>query len=263
MENLAGLDAGGRHRFVKGDITDRALVDALLREHRIEHRRPLRGREPRRPSITGPAAFVHTTWSARSRSSTPRAASGSTRSGATLRRAASTTSRPTRSTDRSAARTRRFTRPRPTRRARRTRPPRRRRITSFRAYHQHLRAPGHDHNCSNNYGPLQHPEKLIPTVIPRLPAELPSRLRRRDDIRDWLYVSRPLPRNRRVLRRGEPGASTNIGGDKRVGQPRHRAAHLRIFDELHPDAAPHARLISFVKDRPGHDFRYGHPTPRR
>ncbi|MEO5731793.1 MAG: GDP-mannose 4,6-dehydratase, partial [Byssovorax sp.] len=109
----------------------------------------------------------------------------------------------------------------------------------------------------NNYGPLQHPEKFIPTVIRACQKGTPIPVYGDGmNIRDWLYVADHCRGIGAVLRRGEPGAVYNIGGDNEWANLDIVRLICGIFDELRPEAAPHARLISFVKDRPGHDFRY-------
>ena len=113
-------------------------------------------------------------------------------------------------------------------------------------------------NCSNNYGPYQYPEKLIPLVIQRALAgrEIPV-YGKGEQVRDWLYVEDLVDALLRVLDAGRPGETYAIGG----GAERRNLDVVRtvcaVLDELHPDpAGPRARLIRFVADRPGHDYRY-------
>jgi dTDP-glucose 4,6-dehydratase len=109
-------------------------------------------------------------------------------------------------------------------------------------------------NCSNNYGPLQFPEKLIPLMIRNalqgkpLPVYGDGK-----NVRDWLYVGDHCSGIRAALKKGRPGETYNIGGNSERNNL--EVVHA-ILDELHPSGAPHAKLITFVKDRPGHDWRY-------
>jgi|YelNatPaOPRAMG01_1025707.scaffolds.fasta_scaffold00023_47 dTDP-glucose 4,6-dehydratase len=114
-------------------------------------------------------------------------------------------------------------------------------------------------NCSNNYGPLQFPEKLIPLVI--LNAQKGEPLPIYGDglnIRDWLYVADHCEALRLVLDRGRVGETYNIGGNCEKTNLEVVQTLCALLDELLPDSPhrPHAQLITFVKDRPGHDRRY-------
>ena len=114
-------------------------------------------------------------------------------------------------------------------------------------------------NCSNNYGPFHFPEKLIPHVILKaihgepLPVYGDGR-----QIRDWLYVEDHARALYRVLREGSVGETYNIGGHNEKQNVDVVKAICTLLDELHPQSpvTPHAQLITFVKDRPGHDLRY-------
>ena len=255
--NLAGLDAGGRHRFVEGDITDRALVDALLREHRVDTIVHFAAESHVDRSITGPGAFVHTNvvgtftlldaarrlWLDEERRSaatcrfhhisTDEVYGSLGRDGAPFHEA--TPYAPNSPYSASKAASDHF----------------------VRAYHHTYGLPVTTSNCSNNYGPLQHPEKLIPTVIRACQKGLPIPVYGDGgNIRDWLYVADHCRGIDAVIRRGEPGAVYNIGGDDERANLDITRLICGLFDELRPEGAPHARLITFVKDRPGHDVRY-------
>ena len=127
-----------------------------------------------------------------------------------------------------------------------------------RAWHRTFGIPVLLTNCSNNYGPCQFPEKLIPLVILNAleGKELPI-YGKGDNVRDWLYVDDHARALIRVLSAGRVGSTYNIGGrsEKTNLEVVHRVcAHL---DSLAPDRdGPHARRIRFVADRPGHDRRY-------
>ncbi len=126
-----------------------------------------------------------------------------------------------------------------------------------RAYHHTYGLPVITTNCSNNYGPLQFPEKLIPLMILNalngkpLPVYGDGK-----NVRDWLYVGDHCAGIRAALARGRPGETYNIGGNSEKTNLEVVYAVCTILDELHPAGAPHAKLITYVKDRPGHDHRY-------
>ncbi|MBU2366803.1 MAG: dTDP-glucose 4,6-dehydratase [Alphaproteobacteria bacterium] len=112
-------------------------------------------------------------------------------------------------------------------------------------------------NCSNNYGPYHFPEKLIPVVILRALAGEPIPVYGEGkNVRDWLFVEDHADALLTVLQRGRPGASYNVGGENEVSNIDLVHMLCRILDEKRPAPAPHASLISFVADRPGHDLRY-------
>ncbi len=114
-------------------------------------------------------------------------------------------------------------------------------------------------NCSNNYGPYQFPEKMIPLMITHALAGKPLPIYGDgSNVRDWLYVGDHCAALRLVLERGLPGETYNIGGRNERSNRSVVEAICKLLDELRPNSArvPHAQLISFVKDRPGHDRRY-------
>ena len=114
-------------------------------------------------------------------------------------------------------------------------------------------------NCSNNYGPYQFPEKLIPLMIHQalqgkpLPVYGDGR-----QVRDWLYVEDHCAAIRKVLADGRPGETYAIGGSNQRTNLEVVQAVCLILDELLPESPhrPHAQLIRMVQDRPGHDRRY-------
>jgi dTDP-glucose 4,6-dehydratase len=112
-------------------------------------------------------------------------------------------------------------------------------------------------NCSNNYGPFHFPEKLIPVVILNALAgrEIPV-YGQGENVRDWLYVEDHATALLAVAQRGRLGESYNIGGDAEARNIDIVRRICALMDEMAPDGAPHERLIRFVTDRPGHDFRY-------
>jgi len=128
-----------------------------------------------------------------------------------------------------------------------------------RAWHNTYGLPMVLTNCSNNYGPWQFPEKLIPLAILNALEGKPLPVYGTgSNVRDWLYVGDHAAALRRVLSEGRLGESYNIGG----GEERSNLELVRllcaVLDEELPAAPwrPHARLIRFVEDRPGHDWRY-------
>jgi dTDP-glucose 4,6-dehydratase len=118
-------------------------------------------------------------------------------------------------------------------------------------------------NCSNNYGPYHFPEKLIPVVIlSALAGRLIPIYGAGENVRDWLYVEDHAAALLLVLARGRPGETYNIGGDAEARNIDLVRMICRILDARRPEGAPHARLITFVADRPGHDFRYAMDTTK-
>jgi len=128
-----------------------------------------------------------------------------------------------------------------------------------RAWHHTYGLPVISTNCSNNYGPYHFPEKLIPLCILNALAgkELPI-YGDGQQVRDWLYVKDHCAAIRRVLDVGRVGEVYNIGGWNEKTNLDVVRTICMILDELRPrgDGLPHASLITFVKDRPGHDRRY-------
>jgi len=132
-----------------------------------------------------------------------------------------------------------------------------------RAYHHTYGLPTLTTNCSNNYGPYQFPEKLIPLII--LNAQAGKALPVYGDgqnVRDWLYVEDHCSAIRTVLSRGLVGETYNIGGCNEKKNLEIVNTICGLLDELRPNdpVVPHDKLITFVKDRPGHDRRYAMDT---
>ena len=128
-----------------------------------------------------------------------------------------------------------------------------------RAYHHTYGLPTLTTNCSNNYGPYQFPEKLIPLVI--LNARSGKALPVYGDgqnVRDWLFVQDHCEAIRSVLDRGKVGETYNVGGRSERRNIEIVEAICSILDECCPNdpSVPHRKLITYVKDRPGHDRRY-------
>jgi len=128
-----------------------------------------------------------------------------------------------------------------------------------RAWHHTYGLPVVITNCSNNYGPYQFPEKLIPHMIMRaLEGKTLPVYGKGTNVRDWLYVEDHVRALLAVLERGRLGETYNIGGNaerRNIDLVRELCA---LLDEILPQSAncPHEKLITFVADRPGHDLRY-------
>ncbi|MBJ13450.1 MAG: dTDP-glucose 4,6-dehydratase, partial [Candidatus Marinimicrobia bacterium] len=114
-------------------------------------------------------------------------------------------------------------------------------------------------NCSNNYGPFQFPEKLIPLMIANCidNKHLPI-YGKGDNIRDWLYVTDHCTAIKSVLNKGRIGETYNIGGNNEIKNIDIVTMICKILDQLRPrdNKSSYNDLIRFVEDRPGHDFRY-------
>jgi dTDP-glucose 4,6-dehydratase len=112
-------------------------------------------------------------------------------------------------------------------------------------------------NCSNNYGPYQFPEKLIPLMIHNAISAKPLPVYGDgQNVRDWLYVTDHCDAILTVLEKGRLGETYNVGGLNEQKNLDVVNILCSILDEFHPAGAPHNRLITYVKDRPGHDRRY-------
>jgi dTDP-glucose 4,6-dehydratase len=114
-------------------------------------------------------------------------------------------------------------------------------------------------NCSNNYGPFQFPEKLIPVIILNALAGRPIPVYGDgDQVRDWLYVTDHCTAIETVIQRGKLGETYNVGGNGERKNIEIVRTICKLLDERRPDSQhrPHEALIKFVQDRPGHDRRY-------
>jgi dTDP-glucose 4,6-dehydratase len=114
-------------------------------------------------------------------------------------------------------------------------------------------------NCSNNYGPYQFPEKLIPLIIANsLDQKSLPIYGKGDNIRDWLYVSDHCNAIDIVLEKGRIGETYNIGGNNEITNIDIVLTICSILDKIHPrlNKVSYSKLITYVSDRPGHDFRY-------
>lgn len=128
-----------------------------------------------------------------------------------------------------------------------------------RAWHHTFGLPTLVTNCSNNYGPYQFPEKLIPLVTLNAIDEKPLPVYGQGtNVRDWLFVEDHVRALFLVVQKGKVGETYNIGGNSERKNIDVVKAICAVLDRLRPrpGSKPHADLITFVTDRPGHDFRY-------
>ena len=134
-----------------------------------------------------------------------------------------------------------------------------------RAWHRTFGLPVTISNCSNNYGPYQFPEKLIPLMIINCLSNksLPV-YGKGENIRDWLYVEDHCKAINLILQEGAIGDTYNIGGNNEISNINIVESICTILDKLKPSNSgkSYKQLISFVKDRPGHDFRYAINTTK-
>lgn len=264
LENLRDLPDPDRHAFVHGDICDRPVVEELLRLHEIDTVVHFAAESHVDRSIAGPAPFVQTNvvgtlalleaarqvWlvggGARSRFRFHHVSTDEVFGSLRPDDAAFSESTPYAPNSPYAA---------------------------SKAASDHLvRAYAHTYglpisitNCSNNYGPYQFPEKLIPlTILSALGGDPVPVYGDGCQVRDWLHVKDHCEAVWTVLRRGRPGETYNVGGEN---QPTNLEVVRRlcaILDERVPESphAPHASLIRFVTDRAGHDRRYAMDTAK-
>ena len=259
LENLKDLPDPSRHIFIQGDICDRVMVDNLLHAHRIDTIVHFAAETHVDRSIHGPAQFIQT----------------NVLGTFTLLEAArqywleekSLKDEPVRfhhiSTDEvfgalgpgdpAFSETTPYAPNSP--------------YSASKASSDHLaRAYYHTYgmpvtitNCSNNYGPCQFPEKLIPLfILNALDGKPLPVYGDGQQIRDWLYVDDHCDAILTVLRKGTPGETYNVGGDNQPANLTVIRTICDIMDELLPGSpyVPHHSLIRFVVDRPGHDRRY-------
>jgi dTDP-glucose 4,6-dehydratase len=257
-DTLASLDGNPRHVFVHGDIGDGALVARLLTEHRPDAVINFAAESHVDRSIDGPAEFVQTNvvgtlalleavrdhW----------------------RRLAAADQQAFRflhvSTDEvygSLGDTGKFTEETP---YAPNSPYSASKAASdhlVRAFHHTYGLPVLTTNCSNNYGPYQFPEKLIPLIIAKaLAGEALPIYGDGRNVRDWLYVGDHCAAIRVVLERGRVGETYNVGGDAERENIVVVETLCRLLDERRPrgDGQPRFSQVTYVADRPGHDRRY-------
>ena len=254
LENVAEAARSDRYAFEQADIRDRAALDRILAKHRPDAIMHLAAESHVDRSIDGPAAFVETNvigtfnmleaarayWTAQGRPGSFRFHHISTDEvfgslGETGQFTETTPYDPRSPYSASKAGSDHL----------------------VRAWAETYGLPVVLTNCSNNYGPYHFPEKLVPVVILKALSGQPIPVYGDGgNIRDWLYVEDHADALLLVLEKGQLNRSYNIGGENEatnIDLVRTICAHM---DELHPTGAPHAELITFVTDRPGHDRRY-------
>jgi len=258
LENLASVESDARHVFVRGDICDRALMDRLLAEHQPRAVIHFAAESHVDRSIHGPGEFIRTNidgtftlleavrgyWSV---------LEGAERENFRLLHVSTDEVYGSLGMDDAP-----FTE---TKAYEPNSPYSASKAASdhlVRAYHHTYGLPVLTTNCSNNYGPFQFPEKLIPLVIANALAQKPLPIYGDGmNVRDWLYVADHCAAIRAVLANGRVGETYNIGGWNEMPNLQIVKAICGLLDELRPSASGrYERLITFVKDRPGHDRRY-------
>ncbi|MFT7723290.1 MAG: dTDP-glucose 4,6-dehydratase [Roseateles sp.] len=257
-ENLAALDGDARHVFVKGDICDRALVDQLLATHQPRAIVHFAAESHVDRSIHGPGAFMKTNvdgsftlleaarayWGA---------LDGEAKAGFRFHHVSTDevygSLQPG---DPPFAETHPYEPNSPYSASKAASD------HLVRAWHHTYGLPVVTTNCSNNYGPYHFPEKLIPLMIVNALAGKPLPVYGDgQQIRDWLYVTDHCSGIRAVLAGGRLGETYNIGGWNEKANIDIVKTVCALLDELKPSAdGPYERLITYVKDRPGHDRRY-------
>jgi dTDP-glucose 4,6-dehydratase len=259
LENLADLPQPDCHTFVQGDICDRELAARLLREHRIDTIVHFAAESHVDRSISGPAQFVQTNvtgtfalleaarqvWITEGLVSREEARFHHVSTDevfGSLEPADPAFTETTPYSPRS--------------------PYSASKASSdhlVRAYYHTYGLPISITNCSNNYGPYQYPEKLIPLFILNAREGLPLPVYGDGrQIRDWLYVEDHCRAIELVVEKGKNGETFNVGGENQPTNLELITLICKLMDETYPDSKfyPHASLIKYVVDRPGHDRRY-------
>jgi dTDP-glucose 4,6-dehydratase len=258
QENLAGLAGDSRYTFVHGDILERPLLDALLAQYEIDTLIHFAAETHVDRSILGPAQFIQTNVvgtftlleAARHHWQTASAEPRSFRFHHVSTDEVYGTLSPE---DPAFSETTPYAPNSP--------------YAASKASSDHLvRSYFHTYglpvtisNCSNNYGPYQFPEKLIPVVILNALEGKPIPVYGDgQQVRDWLYVEDHCDAILRILGQGTPGETYNIGGDNQPPNLEIIRTICAILDQARPASpfVPHESLIRYVADRPGHDRRY-------
>ena len=258
LDTLEALDGHPGHVFVQGDIGDAELVAHLLREHRPDAVVNFAAESHVDRSIDGPAAFVQT--NVVSTLALLEQVRDHWRSlGMAGRDAFRFLHVSTDEVYGSLGDTGRFTETTP---YAPNSPYSASKAASdhlVRAFHHSYGLPALTTNCSNNYGPYQFPEKLVPLVIAKaLAGEALPVYGDGLNVRDWLYVEDHCTAIRQVLESGRPGQTYNVGGDAERTNISVVRTICRLLDERRPlaDGRPRETLVTYVEDRPGHDRRY-------
>jgi dTDP-glucose 4,6-dehydratase len=258
LESLASLEGNANHVFVQGDIGDRALVSRLLAQHRPDAIVNFAAESHVDRSIDGPAAFVQTNVVG-TLALLEAARDYWRESDETARNAFRFLHVSTDEVYGSLGSSGRFTETTP---YAPNSPYSASKAASdhlVRAFHHTYGLPVLTTNCSNNYGPFQFPEKLIPLMIAKALAGEPLPVYGDGrNVRDWLHVSDHCSAIRSVLARGRPGEVYNVGGDAERENIVVVRTLCELIDARRPrlDGSRRDSQITYVKDRPGHDRRY-------
>ena len=258
-ENLAELAGDPRYAFVQGDIGDQILVDALLSEHRPRIVVNFAAESHVDRSIHGPGEFIQTnivgtfTLLESVRAYFSALDEAEKRAFRFVHVSTDEVYGSLASGDPAFTETNRYEPNSPYSASKAASD------HLVRAYHHTYGVPVLTTNCSNNYGPYQFPEKLIPLMIVNALAGKPLPIYGDgQQIRDWLYVTDHCSAIRRVIESGQLGETYNIGGWNEKPNLDIVHAICNLLDELRPrvDGKPYSEQISYVTDRPGHDRRY-------
>ena len=258
LETLASVAEHPAHHFVRGDICDRALVDRLLAAHRPRAIVHFAAESHVDRSIHGPAAFVRTnvegtfTLLEAARQYWSGLPAGERAAFRFLHVSTDEVYGSLGPADPAFTETKTYEPNSPYSASKAASD------HLVRAWHHTYGLPVLTTNCSNNYGPFQFPEKLIPLMIVNALAGKPLPIYGDGlNVRDWLYVGDHCSAIRAVLAQGRPGETYNIGGWNEMPNLDIVRTVCALLDDLRPDpAGPRARLITYVTDRPGHDRRY-------
>ncbi len=258
LSSLHSLQGDPRHVFVHGDITDRPLLDRLLAEHRPRAVLHFAAESHVDRSIHGPAAFVKTNVEGTFNLLEAARAHwnglhGDEKAAFRFHHVSTDEVYGSLGPDDAAFSETHVYAPNSPYSASKAAADH-----LVRAWHHTYGLPVLTTNCSNNYGPLHFPEKLIPLMIVNALAGKPLPVYGDGmNVRDWLYVGDHCAAIREVLARGTVGETYNIGGCNEMPNIEIVHAVCALLDEMRPDpGGSYSRLVTYVTDRPGHDRRY-------
>jgi len=257
LKNLADIKADARHVFVQGDIGDRGVVDSLLANHKPRAVLNFAAESHVDRSIEGPRTFVDTnivgTFSLLEASNKyVRTLSEGDRRGFRFLQVSTDEVYGSLGADDPA-----FTETTPYAPNSPYSASKAAADHLVRSYFHTFDLPTLITNCSNNYGPFQFPEKLIPVMIQRALSGQPIPIYGDgQNVRDWLYVEDHADALLLVLEKGDLGRSYNIGGENEARNIDLVKTICSILDQKRPKDTPYADQITFVQDRAGHDLRY-------